>query len=341
MHESLEHGEEAVIVTIEARCDTITVIPMRCFEREKMSKTSSIISNLRTLMARRSSGVEVEWDVLLAELVAVEITEFHEIVLPYLESSRRFLPDPLGRVDSASDLEAVAARIPFARLVLDLGGDDDPIEELARVVSSPGASNLVGLDIGCCDLGDKGVGTLADHIGVVPLEYLYCGANNISSGGVLELLSGDKIADLRELHLPSNDIGVLGTSALLDSGLSSLELLDLSDNRIDVELESYTRGGRGRARFSSKRLELANNRIHDADVIRFIEGDDYPVLEYLGLAGNGIGDQPALSLLKGDVFPALRTLDLSRNRISSRTANKLMELAWGRGITLDVTMQYD
>ena len=190
-----------MIVTIEARCDTNTAIPMRCFEIKKMLKTSSIISSLRSLVARRSSGVEVEWDVLLAELVAVEITEFHEIVLPYVVSLRGILPDLLGRVDSVTDLEAVAARIPFARLVLDLGGGDDPIEELARVVSSSGASKLFGLDIGCCDLGDKGVGTLADHIGVVPREYLYCGANNSSSDGVLELLSGDKTADLRELLL--------------------------------------------------------------------------------------------------------------------------------------------
>lgn len=188
-------------MTIEARCDTITVIPMRGLEIKKLLKTSSIISSLQSLVARRSSGVEVEWDVLLAELVAVETTEFHEIVLPQLVSLREILPDPLGRVDSVTDLEAVAARIPFARLILDLGGGDDPIEETARVVSSPGASNLVGLDIEYCDLGDKGVGTLADHIGVVPREYLYCGANNLSSAVVLELPYGDKTADLRELHL--------------------------------------------------------------------------------------------------------------------------------------------
>lgn len=298
---------------------------------KSMIEISNIISALRSTIAASNEDTEIDWDVLLSQLITVDEEQFREMVFPYLFAHRANLPDPLARLCSAAELEAARARVPFARFTLELIGEDDAVEQAVRAFASPDAAAIVGLDLHSCDLTDTGVEMLTDRIAPAALEHLDLTANMLRFDSVCRLISSDLFAELKILRLAENDIEVRGASAILRSNLSRLEHLDLSGNRLDSDMDADV-GDVGMVRRVLSSLDLSRNRLYDANILRLTGGEPYLALESLNLSGNGIEARAALDLLASNACPVLRELDLSRNRIDMASRARVRAFAFERGV---------
>ena len=73
------------------------------------------------------------------------------------------------------------------------------------------------LDLGDNQLGDEGVGELADCALLANVQYLNLNKNGVTDEGLVLLSRSKYLTKLKRLHLKNNDIEGLGILALFDS----------------------------------------------------------------------------------------------------------------------------
>ena len=103
--------------------------------------------------------------------------------------------------------------------------------DLARLLwASTTISNVTWLDLGDNQLGDKGVGELANCKLLVNVQYLNLSQNGVTDEGLALLSRSKYLTKLKRLHLKNNSIKGLGVIDLFNSvtleSLSSFQVHD-------------------------------------------------------------------------------------------------------------------
>jgi uncharacterized protein (TIGR02996 family) len=174
------------------------------------------------------------------------------------------------------------------------------------------------------------------------LAHLYLHNTRLGDAGIAELASAECLTNLTSLHLPYNDLGVVGAEALARSTkLTKLVRLDLTRNGtigaagVTALVESpnlgalgelrlaYVRAGSDVARLAAlpglsrlRVLDLNNHYVGPQGVAALAKSAHLRRLVRLTLAFNNLGDDGVKALLQAAWLPDLRELDLGANGIT-------------------------
>ncbi|AWM37964.1 Leucine Rich repeats (2 copies) [Gemmata obscuriglobus] len=200
------------------------------------------------------------------------------------------------------------------------------LETLAR---SPHLKNLKVIDLGFNKLDDTAIDVLARSSELPSLTVLALNDNDtIGDAGVRSLAQSPFFAGLTALDLSGNDIGDAGAIALAGTNyLPVLRTVRLASNRIgDAGAAALARSPLlGRMLSASPELVLRANAIGHAGAAALAASPALKSCVHLDLSHNYLGDTGIGALLQSPYLKRLKTLQLARNQLTDAGLNASYE----------------
>jgi uncharacterized protein (TIGR02996 family) len=196
------------------------------------------------------------------------------------------------------------------------------------LVSSPNVANLSSLLLHYNNIGNAGLGHLAQSDNLNRLRELYVSGVGASDRGALAL-AGGRFRSLTDLDLRDNEVGDEGVEALTNWNWAGdrIQALYLVNNDIEE------RGGSALATTTHlpnlARLYLNHNRVGDATARAFAASPHRGALRDLDLRRCGITDEGALALAESPLVRHLQMLWLTANPIRRRDTWRALRTSYG------------
>jgi hypothetical protein len=225
----------------------------------------------------------------------------------------------------------------LTRLRLFVRAQDERAAVAGVVAAAPQLGGLRELDLGSCNLGDRGVIALAASPHLRRLEKLSLRHNDVGPDGCSALAASPVLAGVTDLDLGGNPIGPHGLAALAASPHASrLRSLCLFASAVGPE------GCRALAASAHlgglEDLNLMHAGVGDEGLEAIAGSPHLSRLTNLWLYGNGVGDRGVVALARSPAVARLWTLWLEDNAVGDAGARAIAEsenLAALRRLNLD------
>jgi uncharacterized protein (TIGR02996 family) len=201
---------------------------------------------------------------------------------------------------------------------LEIPGNDLGDAAMMVLAQWSGGKGLISLNLAGNQIGATGVQLLANSAHLKNLHTLNLSENPIGLAGAQALSSSSLPAGLTHLDLGRCQLGTRGLQALCSGKLAELTNLVLRSNHIGINGGSIL----VRASWLSKvrHLDLSRNQLTEKGVIALAASPHIANLVHLDLRRNRITDEGALALIQSPHLRNLISLDLSRNRFGYAAA---------------------
>jgi uncharacterized protein (TIGR02996 family) len=194
--------------------------------------------------------------------------------------------------------------------------------EVGILATSEALAGLRRLDLGTCDLRDKGARVLASSPYLTSLLHLDLSFNSIGGPGIRALLGSPILDRLRSLDLSGNHVGVPNVTSLSKANRQRpLRDLQLRNANLDAECAAILASSPAFARLRS--LDLGSNRLSDEGVVAIGKSPHLARLRSLDLDSNGVDSAGVQALLNSLRLGSLRRLNMRNASLSPNEREQL------------------
>lgn len=231
-------------------------------------------------------------------------------------------PRPFAQAHSLDELAQLGTLLPEAvRFELKLAGRQSSLTDLVALGTTPGVSQLIGLDVYDINLGFQGAVILAGLPQLTSLEVLYLGCNDIQDRGFAAICDSPHLKHLKHLSSTENGLSAMAVESFKNSEMAAnIVRLNLSDNALgDLGIQHL-----GETHFTSIRaLLVANNGLTARSLLAMIESPWLSRLHLLNLNDNPLGADALQQFVCDTALGNLTSLALNRTGFDDRCVDEL------------------